>query len=274
MGEKIGMGKQLYFLHIPKTAGKFISHNIKNSIDNDFLSYVSTYYPNNNEFLDSKIYISAHAGTYPIELLKNIDTATIVREPIEARASYFNFIYPRYLKNRPEYTSRKDNKEKFLYYLFEDKNFLSHNNYQSRFICNPADPKSWDPKAFYTKYGSEMMKKYHEGVGFDWFVGNEQTSLSNAIKNIDSFEIVNTVDNIKVFCGKIKDWFLLNHSIDINFDFNTKINVGPTELNKENVSSEYFVNLLTQNEKERILELNSIDLEVYNFVKNKENTNV
>jgi hypothetical protein len=274
MGEKIVSLKQLYFLHIPKTAGKFISHNIKNSINNNILSYVSTHYPNSNEFLDSKIYISAHGGTYPIEFLKGVDTATIVREPIEARASYFNFIYPRYLQDRPEYIEKKDNKEKFLYYLFKDDNFLIHNNYQSRFICNSADPRSWDAESFYTMHRAEMMKKYYEGYGFDWFVGNENTSLTNAIQNINSFQIVNTVDNIEAFCGKIKDWFLSNHGIEINFDLDTKINVGPSELDSQKVSSEYFVDLLTQGEKDRVLELNSIDLDVYNFVKNKEATNV
>ena len=266
--------KQLYFLHIPKTAGSFVSENIKKGISNDLLCYTSTIFPNNNEFLKSKIYISAHAGTYPIELLEDVSVATLIRDPLSARASYFNFIYPRYLYNRNEYKDLPSNRERFLYYLFEDKNFLIHNNYQSRFICNPSDPRSWDPESFYTKHRLEMMNHFYEGKGFDWFVGNENTSIDNAIQNINSFEIVNTVDNMEVFCGKIKDWFMINHSIDIDFDFNTKINVGPSKLNEEPVSSGYFVNLLTQDEKDRVLELNNIDLQVYNFVKNKEATNV
>ena len=268
----MSIGKQLYFLHIPKTAGKFISNNIKNSINNDALSYISTDYPNNNEFLKSKIYISAHAGRYPIDYLENPDVATLVREPTIARASYFNFIYPRYLTRIPEYKNLSSNRDKFLYYLFEDKNFLIHNNYQSRFICNSADARTWDPESFYKK--GILMNKYRKGNGFDWFIGNEQTSLSNALDSIDKFQIVNTVDNIGVFCGKIKNWFMLNHNIKINFDLGTKINVGPTELNSQKVSSEYFMDLLTQGEKDRLLELNSIDLAVYNFVKNKEATNV
>jgi hypothetical protein len=267
--------KQLYFLHIPKTAGSFVSKNIKNSINNSLLCYVSNLYPNNKEFLKSKIYISAHAGRYPIEYLDNPDVATLIRDPISARASYFNFIYPKQIFYRPEYQALNSNREKFLHYLFEDKNFLIHNNYQSRFICNSQDPRSWDPEAYYTKYRAEMTNKFfHEGAGFDWFIGNENTSVDNAIQNINNFQIVNTVDNMGAFCGKIKDWFISNHGIDINFDLNTKINVGPTELNEEKVSSEYFVNLLTQGEKDRVLELNSIDLDVYNFVKNKEATNV
>jgi hypothetical protein len=266
--------KQLYFLHIPKTAGSFVSQNIKDSINNNTLCYVSTIFPNSNEFLNSKIYISAHGGRYPIDFLGDVDVATLIREPVSAKASYFNFIYPRYLSHRTEYKELNSNKDRFLYYLLKDENFKIHNNYQSRFICNSADPRSWNAESFYTKHRTEMMKKYHEGYGFDWFIGNEKTSLSNAIHNISNFQIVNTVDNIGVFCDKIKNWFWINHKIEINFDLNTKINVGPSELNEEKVSSEYFVNLLTQGEKDRVLELNSIDLDVYNFVKNKEATNV
>jgi len=129
--------KQLYFLHIPKTAGTFISQGIKNSIGDESLSYVSTALVNDKKDLKSKIYISSHSGTYPISLLDNPEVATLVREPISARASYFNFIYPLFLQDRPEYKEISDHKQRFLYYLFNDKNFLIHNNYQSRFICNP-----------------------------------------------------------------------------------------------------------------------------------------
>jgi hypothetical protein len=274
MEKKIMSLKQLYFLHIPKTAGRFVSENILNSVNNKDCCYFTTGYQNNSEGLESKIYISAHSGTYPIDLLKNIDVATVVRDPVSARASYFNFIYPRLLKDRLEYQNIKNDKEKFLYYLFYDKEFLIHNNYQSNFLCNSSDPRSWNTNFFNKKGKPLLIKKYNEGQNFNWFIGNENTSLDNAINNINKFKIVNTLDNIEMFCNSIKSWFLLNHSIEIKFDFNNKINVSISEFNNKKTSSEYFVNLLNQNEKDRILELNSVDLEVYNFVKNKEATNV
>lgn len=262
--------KQLYFLHIPKTAGKFISQSIKESISDDSKCYISTHYPNNKDFLKNKIYISAHSGTFIIDEIPNIEVATIVRDPISARASYFNFIYPFYLKDRPEYKNIKEDKKKFLYYLFEDKNFLIHNNYQSRFLCNSADPRSWDLKNFYEKYKPEMLKKYRDGSGFDWFVGNENTSLSLALDKVSSFKIVNTIERIDLFCKNINDWFIENHNISIKFDLNKKINEGISNFNNNSRSSDYFVNLLDYKEKERILELNNIDSEIYNFVKKME----
>lgn len=264
------MLNQLYFLHIPKTAGKFISHSIKKSINDDSKCYISTHYPNNKEFLKNKIYISAHAGTFIIDEIPGIDVATILRDPVSARASYFNFIYPFYLKDREEYKNINGDKQKFLYYLFEDKNFIIHNNYQSRFLCNSADKRSWELKKFYEEYKLEMMKKYRSGFGFDWFVGNEKTSSDFAIEQIKSFQIVNTIDSIDVFCNKINNWFVENHNTAIQFDLSEKINVGISKFDDKKTSSEYFVSLLDQSEKERVLELNSIDLEVYNYVKKME----
>ena len=121
--------KQLYFLHIPKTAGSFVSKNIKTSINNSLLCYVSNKYPNNKEFLKSKIYISAHGGRYPIEYLDNPDVATLIRDPLSARASYFNFIYPMYLYKRSEYQNLNSNREKFLYSRINFSHFQIRNNH-------------------------------------------------------------------------------------------------------------------------------------------------
>ena len=65
--------KKLYFLHIPKTAGKFVSNGISKSLPEHSASlYISTHFPNNKEFLSDKIYISAHAGTYIPDTLFNL----------------------------------------------------------------------------------------------------------------------------------------------------------------------------------------------------------
>jgi len=265
------MDKKLYFLHIPKTAGKFISANIKNSLEkNNIPFYISTHYPNNSEFLKSKVYISAHAGTYPINLIDEIDVATIVRDPVSARASYFNFIYPFYLKEREEYSKLNTIREKFLYYLFEDENFLIHNNYQSRFICNPADERSWNLKKFYEVDGVNLMKKYYEGKGFDWFVSDENTSLELAVKNISNFKIKNTMDNIDLFVKNIQNWFMENYKIEVPFKMDTKINVGLTEYNNSKKNSSEVMSLLNNKEVDKLIELNSIDYQIYKIINDEE----
>lgn len=265
--------KQLYFLHIPKTAGKFISDGILKSIPEHLESlYISTYFPNNKEFLEDKIYISAHAGTYIPENILNIDVATIVRHPVEARASYFNFIYHMYLDKRKEYIDLGTMKEKFLYYLFNDDNFLSHNNYQSRFLCNPSDSRSWDRKEYF-KQSNDILKKYYNGLAFDWFVGNEKTSLELALHNISSFKIKNTVDRIDLFLNDISSWFLNNYNLTISFDQSNRVNESLSTHDGKHYSSKDLIAMLSQDDLEHILSLNSIDYSVYNFVKNLEDAN-
>lgn len=263
--------KQLYFLHIPKTAGKYISHNIKKSLDKNNLSYyISTHFPNNDTF-KYKVYTSAHAGTYPI--IPGMDVAVILRDPVEARISYFNFIHDIYLKDRPEYQAIDSYCDRLKYYLFEDKNFELHNNYQSRFLCNSADSRSWN-EILFNKNKDELMAPFEKGKCFTWFVENDNTSLSKALENINSFKIVNTLDSIEDFCNSISEWFYENYGFKIEFDHSNKVNESNTLFNGEYIKSKHLISCLSEKEIEKIKDNNIIDFDIYNYVKLKEKKNV
>lgn len=247
----------------------YVSKNIKRSLeDNGKKSYISTYFPNNN-FFQNKIYTSMHAGTYPIDVVPGIDVATIIRDPISARASYFNFIYNKSLHSRNEYKDIKYVEDKFKYYLFEDKNFEIHNNYQSRFICNSADSRSFDPVSFYKNDWQEMMKPFlKEGKAFTWFVENNNTSLDNAVNNINSFNIVNTLDRIDIFENKVSEWFKSNHGIEIVFNKDEVVNKSQADYGYgQTVTTSDLIKTLSNEEKEKVLKNNYIDSYIYNYVK-------
>lgn len=267
-----GRLKQLYFLHIPKTAGKYVSENIKRSLDaNDISYYISTHHPNNNNFT-KKVYTSIHAGTYPIDMVPNIDVATIIRNPVEARVSYFNFIYNRALFNRKEYSDIDTPIDKLRYYLFEDPNFELHNNYQSRFICNSADSRSFRPLDFYKTHYEELMNPFlKKGEAFTWFIDNANTSKENALKAIKSFKIVNSLDRIDLFEKNINNWFNINYNIDIKFDKSKVVNAGVFSYgNEKEITTKHLISLLSQSEIDLILKNNDIDYFIYNYVKDNE----
>lgn len=262
--------KKLYFLHIPKTAGKFVSTGISKSLPNhSSLLYISTHFPNNREFLSDKIYISAHAGMYIPETVEDVDVATIVRNPIDARASYFNFIYNMYLDKREEYLNLNTMREKFLYYLFEDNNFLSHNNYQTRFLCNSSNSKSWDRKEYF-KDSNSLLKKYHDGQAFDWFVDDDKTSIELAISNLSNFKIKNTVERMDLFLENVSSWFMENHGLIVEFNKNDRVNESLSKDGNNFYSSKDLIKMLSKEEIEKLLNLNSMDYSVYNFVKSME----
>lgn len=261
--------KQLYFLHIPKTAGRYISEGIKNSLDISGVSHhITTHFPNNNNFIN-KAYISMHAGTYPLDKIPNLDVATIVRNPIDARISYFNFIYNKALYSREEYSKIESPLEKLRYYLFEDTNFENHNNYQSRFICNSADERSFKPLEFNRDHYEEMMYPFlRKGEGFNWFVNNDKTTLENAIAQVNRFKIVYTLDNIDQFKDEINKWFKDNYGIDISFS-SKRVNNSVTNFGDgKYLGSADLLALLAEQDKDQILKNNSIDYELYNYINN------
>jgi hypothetical protein len=264
--------KQLYFLHIPKTAGKHVSKCIKKSLDeNNLKYYISTHFPNYNNFED-KVYVSIHAGTYPILKNPNMDVATIIRNPVEARLSYFNFIYNMYLVDREEYSSIKNVKDKLSYYLFEDKNYSLHNNYQARFICNPADERSFDVPQFYKEHGFEMLKEFNEGKAFTWFVENEKTSYSFAVQQITKFKIKNTLDSFEKFENNINKWFMENYKIEINFEKNIKTNESVCDYGDGKLyKTQDLMSLLSNDDIAQIIENNQIDYNLYKLIKDIEN---
>ncbi len=268
--------KQLYFLHIPKTAGKYISKNIKKSLDNyNINSYISTSYPNDISFQKAS-YISMHAGTYPIIKNPTLDVATIIRNPIDARVSYFNFVYNRFLHNRKEYAEIDSVYEKLKFYLFEDENMESHNNFQSRFLCNPADEKSFNISQFYLKNGLEMMKPFMENKkAFDWFVKDHNTSEENLFLFLNRFKIVNTLDNIDMFINSIQEWFLENYGIAVEFDKEERVNESLTKYGNDiELSTKDLLSMLTEEDKVKILEKNWLDQKAYLFIKeNEKNVN-
>ena len=264
--------KQLYFLHIPKTAGKYVSENIKRSLDaNDISYYISTHHPNNNNFA-KKVYTAIHAGRYPIDVVPDIDVATIIRNPVEARVSYFNFIHNRALFSRKEYLERESPLDKLRYYLFEDPNFELHNNYQSRFICNSADARSFSPLDFYKNHYEELMSPFlKRGEAFSWFVDNKNTSKENALNAVKDFKIVNSLDRIDLFEKNINNWFNLYYGIEIEFNKDKIVNAGVFNYgNEEGVTTDYLISLLSQSEIDLILKNNDIDYFIYNYVRDNE----
>jgi len=265
----IGSMKQLYFLHIPKTAGRFVKENIALSLrENNISSYINTYFPHGVD-LKKQAYIAGHFGTYPIDTIQDIDVACIVRNPIDARISYFNFRYEPIFSQRKEYQDIPDYVDKLRYYLFSDPNSEIHNNYQSRYICNPADYRIFNTYRFLTQDRDELQKegKFNNGKLFTWFVENEKTSLEFAKKQVESFDIVGTVDNMDSFMSKKRQWFKDNYGVSIDWNNKNKVNSSEVMYKGVEYTTDILKKMLTEEEKHLILDLNYIDYAVYNQIK-------
>ncbi len=259
--------KQLYFLHIPKTAGQFITEAIKDALDK---SGIENYFIYNGAFasqerLKNSIYIGSHFGTYPMDIIEGIDTVTILRDPVERAISQFNFLYEdRYkelYKNIDGYLSR------LRFYLFEDKNMLGLRNYQARFLCNPANPRRFESEEEFEKLINELSVPFGFGFPNTWFVENDLTSLTFAKSQLDKIDIVGTADSLDSVLESIKMWFLNNYGIDIKYS-DKKINSSSILENGKVYTTQDCINMLTEEELKTLKDINSIDQELYQYAKN------
>jgi hypothetical protein len=263
---------RLYFLHVPKTAGKSVSYELKSELEkNNISTYISTQYPNENPISD-EVYISGHFGTYPIEKFPGISVACLIRNPIEARVSYFNFIHGRNDLDTPRYRSIDSYLEKLKYYLFEDEGFFEHNNYQSRHICNPTDELVFQSDHQFEKNINDITNKYNFKMGeaFNWFIKNDNTSFENAKNRIESFDIVNTVDSISSYYTAISKWFKNSHGIDISLNSKNITNSSNTLYKGKIYTTQDLIGMLTNHEKEKVLENNEIDYKIYSIIRERE----
>lgn len=262
------MSKQLYLLHGPRTGGNFIKKTLSPILENNSLPYYieDQQTPHYVNFLD-QVFLAGHWGTYPITINPNVDVVSVIRNPVELRASIFVYFYDKGFGVRSEYSNFSSLKDKFKYYVFDDPNFEIHRNMQSRFICNSADPMIFNPSLFNDQKNTlQAIKDLSTKKAFSWFIGNENTSLENATNNLSSFYSVHKYDNLNLTCQDISLWFNENYNLNIEFDMNNIINEGSSALSSGPSSTQEILDSLSSDEIELIESFDSIDKAIYDQV--------
>lgn len=261
--------KSLYFMHIPATGGEFVRDSMVSAAAANNLSFYTSNQAPHPSTLESQIIISGHFGSYPTDNIPGIDTAVLIRNPIDRCISHFNDIHDVMLAERQEYISISNYFDRLKFYLFEDPNFTNQSNMQSRFICNSADPTIFDE----TKYNGVIYKINHDERnkpgGFSWFIPNDNTTLSFAKERVDSFYAAGTLDNLDSFMQKINIWFNDNYNINISYDTNLIVNESVVMFNDIAYRTSELKSMLSSDEIDKVVQNNSIDYELYQYVLKK-----
>jgi len=158
-------------------------------------------------------------------------------------------------------------KDKLKYYLFEDSKQMGHYNQQSLFLCNSVNPLIFEKDISKTGY---IFLEFISGQNLnDWFIKDEYTTLEYAKKQIDSFKIVNVVENIEFFMQDINKWFIENYSISLQYNPLIKIKQSKNLYLGNEYSTGDLLSMLTEDDKINILLNNKIDYDIYNYIKQR-----
>jgi hypothetical protein len=209
-------------------------------------------------------YIQGHLGRYPISLIPNLDVATLIRNPMDRAISNFMFIYNRVLESRAEYSALSSIEEKLKYYLFNDEDYFSHRNIQSKFVTSsPLENKAKD---FSDSFKESQEYKTRSK---SWYLQEVDISINFVKESIDQFAIVDTTENIERFINKIIAWFNYNYP-DLEYKELLQeigiLNKSVTIEAGEEVSKNQLASSISQEDFDRFQELNSIDFELYSYV--------
>lgn len=238
------MFDSIYHSHIPRTGGTFVKTHLKNEFANK--GYLSNHNTElNKDIISNSYYVAGHWGNYPIQYMKNPLVFTILRNPVDRFLStikYTKFMFP-------EISSE----ELLDYWLYDPSMSELNSNTQFKFLTGTIDVDSYNDVVKNSPFfiqGKMLQKK--PMIENNWFINNNEKTKEDAFKFIDSHHIFFIEDIDGIISGLPK---LLN----VNpFLFKNPINQSsPTDFKISN--SQY----------ERIIELNSIDLEIYDYAIDK-----
>ena len=235
----------LYFLHIPKTSGSALMASISNNpeIVKNCIFPDNTLLPENKEQIlkffkskkfDNYSFIKGHFACTPYIYSDNIQSFSLIRDPLERSISYFKYHVPASAIVYPE---------SFYFYLNQNPNIQS---------ANLTGCLKWE----------KINRKEYR-----CYLDTPEISFNELLINIKQKNItLSTVKNRKFLLKEIEQSFslILNKKIFLDPDCVTngyRIQYNPYTMD---------LSCLTQNVKEDFKLLNNLDYQLYNYVKDHE----
>jgi len=235
----------VYFLHIPRTSGIYISNNVlPHLISGGIPHFVSNRTTINTDHIKNCEYVSGHFGRLPIDLMENPIIYSIVRNPIERYISYFKYTTG-LIRSKSEIYKKLDA------WLYGDKVEVN-SNMQSKFLTG---------KMNYEQFNKDVVvnidfDQNHRAspVANGWYMEDYSLNINDIIKAINEMNVY-TLDNHNAFK---KDF---NNELKKQFNFTT-FKYDDRHNQSHNIGLD-----LTKKQLKRIEELNLVDMEIYEYVR-------
>jgi hypothetical protein len=246
---------KIYFNHIPKTAGSFFNVSIRKILKDYNIEHKECFIGDvdniNEEELINADLILGHLGIYPNIYHNNLTTVTMLRNPIDRLVSNYCMIY----RNED-----LDDLIKFNDWLFNDDiGYLTKNNLQCRFLTSKRMMNVTKKYPEVEEKRSDDFAVASQEVHENGFAIEENTiDYNNAKKYLDNCELVMISENASTDINKF--FKLINNKWRINIH-------GKTNPRGESSKSKKIRTLLNKKQIDKILSLNEIDVELYEYSK-------
>jgi cell fate (sporulation/competence/biofilm development) regulator YlbF (YheA/YmcA/DUF963 family) len=226
----------VYHLHIPRTAGIYLSNNVLPHLISGGVEHFSS----NRSIIDpEKIkasrYVAGHFGLMPLDFMDQPEVFTVVRNPVDRFISYFNYTTG-LIRTKSEAHQKLDS------WLYGSQQQIQ-SNLQAKFLTGYMD---------YEKFNNGV-NEFQNAVNNAWFIKNYSLDFNDVKANIDTFNCY-TLDNHEAFKRD------LNKVFEKDFGFTTF-----KYSDKANRSNNLGIEM-TKSQLKRIEEINALDMEVYEYV--------
>jgi hypothetical protein len=226
--------KSINHIHIPRCSGIYIKSHIVNDLKAKRIPYFAT---NHGEvfpetFKDKK-FISGHFGLTPLKYRDDLINICLVRDPVDRFISNFIYMHRSYkgLHLDAQLEQWMENKDQY--------------NLQAKSLNKSLDESLYNSM----NHGTERALN-------GWCLEGGPINMLEVKNLIDSMEIVNTIDNHKNF---IDD---LNNLLYQTFGFYSFSN-------RNQMNENFSIMTISKDMRKKIEDLNSLDMEVYDYVKSK-----
>lgn len=226
----------IYHLHIPRTSGIYIKNNvIPHLISNGVEHFISNRTKIDIEKIKSSKFVGGHFGLMPLQYMDNPEIFTIIRNPVERFISYFKYTTgPKRAGTEAE--------EKLERWLYGDQSKIQ-SNLQSKFLTGSMNVEKFN----------KNVPIFQHAVDNEWYLENYKLNFNDIVNNLNKMKCY-TLEEIDIF--KLE----LNNSLKKEFEFSTF-------KHSDKANSSYDVGIkFTKSQINRIEEMNSLDMEVYEYV--------
>jgi hypothetical protein len=230
----------IYFHHIPRTSGTAIRDSIVTKLRGSDIPFLvlDSMTPITEDIFEGKKFITGHLANYPNSKVTDIQTFTLVRNPVEQFISYFKMFYSHGF-------SKQYQQMIFDRWLSGHHRFEPFYNMQSKSITGSIDVEMWN------------LTDREDKKRLGWLY-NDYNFDKDLLSNIAMQKLVFTFDNRDNAIKEIDS--LLDSSLGFKaLERNIKMNDTPGLLFE-----------VTDEMKDRIRELNHVDMFLYNQILAKE----